>query len=847
MPIHPTCNEVRRRGWGLLPAVGLVAVVLAASLIGGGCSDGAGQAEIDFNRDIRPLLNERCVLCHGGVRRKGGFSLAFRSEALDTTESGKRALVPGDPGASEMIRRITLHDPDERMPQDDDPLPPEDVEKLRRWIAAGAPWADHWAYVKPVAQDPPSVSDPSWPLNGLDAFILARLDREGLAPSPRADCPTLLRRVSLDLVGLPPTPTEVDTVCADPAPDVYERFVDRLLASPHYGERWAALWLDLARYADSQGYEKDNYRSIWRYRDWVIDAFNRDLPFDQFTIEQLAGDLLPDPTEAQRIATAFHRNTMTNTEGGTDDEEHRVAAVIDRVNTTWEIWQGTSFGCVQCHSHPYDPFRHEEYYAFFAFFNNTTDWDQPDDRPTLPAFPEGQDDAGRALMDEIREIEHRMMAAASTPERTAARRDWEKHLDDPALIGRLSETWQNEVLRVARTPEADRDDAQRAFIRYVFAEVTPDLESLREQRRVAREKVAALEPITTPVMQKAPEENRRKTYVFERGNFLVRGQEVRPGVPGAMPPMPDDAPKNRLGMAQWLVSPENPLTARVMVNRLWEQLFGTGLVETLEDFGTQGSPPSHPALLDWLAFQFMHTHAWCIKRLLKQIVTSATYRQTSRVTPLLLERDPQNRLLARGPRVRLSAEQLRDQALAVSGLLSATMHGPSVMPPQPPGIWHSPYNDTDWQTSDGEDRYRRALYTHWRRTSPYPSMVTFDSPSREFCVSRRIRTNTPLQALVTLNDPVYVEAARALARRMIEEGGEDLGQRLHAGYRWALARDPGPEKLAVLRAFYDEAASHYDDHPGDGRALAAAAEEEMAALTAVANVILNLDEVITKE
>ena len=844
MPDLLTFNETRSRR-GLVPAFGFVVIVLMALSMG--CGDGA-QDEVDFNRDIRPILNERCIVCHGGVRRQGGFSLLFRSEATDTSESGKRAIVPGDAGASEMMRRITLNDPDERMPQEGDPLSPDEIKKLRRWIKQGAPWADHWAYVKPVARDLPSVSDPPWPRNGIDAFILARLDQENLTPSPQADCSTLLRRVNLDLIGLPPAPGEVDAVCTDPAPDAYEQFVDSLLASPHYGERWAAMWLDLARYADSQGYEKDNYRSIWRYRDWVIDAFNRDLPFDQFTIEQLAGDLLPRPTEAQILATAFHRNTMTNAEGGTDDEEHRVAAVIDRVNTTWEVWQGTSFGCVQCHSHPYDPFRQEEYYSFFAFFNNTVDWDQDHERPIVSMFPEGREAAGQALLVEIREIEQQMIAAVSAPAMIEARRDWEGRLDEPEVVGKMDGRWQNEVLRIVRTPEAKRDDAQQAFLRFVFAEVHPDLEALRDQRRAARQKVRDLKPITTPVMQEAPEGKSRTTHVFDRGNFLVRGEEVQPGVPGTMPPMPDDAPKNRLGMARWLVSPDNPLTARVMVNRFWERLFGTGIVETLEDFGTEGLPPSHPSLLDWLALEFMHEHQWSVKALLKQIVTSATYRQTSRVTPELMERDPQNRLLARGPRVRLSAEQLRDQALAVSGLLQPTMYGPSVMPPQPPGIWRSPYNGTDWATSDGEDRHRRGIYTYWRRTSPYPSMVTFDSPSREFCVSRRIRTNTPLQALVTLNDPVYVEAARALALRMIEDS-DNFDDRLRTGYRLALAHDPAPAKLAVLRAFYDEAALHYRENPDDGLALAAADsdDEAMAALTAVANVILNLDEFITKE
>ena len=404
--------------------IGLLAVLLAMLLLG--CAE---TDEIDFNRDIRPILNERCVACHGGVRRKGDLSLLFRTDAMQPAESGKQAVVPGNPGASELLRRVAHADPDERMPQDDAPLTEKEIQKLRHWIVQGAPWADHWAYIPPTEPEQPTVSDPSWPANGLDHFTLARLDREGLTPSPRADCPTLVRRVSLDLIGLPPSPEQVTAVCDDPASNTYETFVDSLLTSPRYGERWAAMWLDLARYADSKGYEKDIPRTIWRYRDWVIEAFNDDMPFDRFTLEQLAGDLLPDPTEAQLIATAFNRNTMTNTEGGTDDEEFRVAAVIDRVNTTWEVWQGTSFSCVQCHGHPYDPFRHEEYYAFFAFFNNTADWDQDNEHPTLPMFSDDQDADGQALRDEIHEIEQRMIDRASTPEMAEARRAWEQQLD----------------------------------------------------------------------------------------------------------------------------------------------------------------------------------------------------------------------------------------------------------------------------------------------------------------------------------------------------------------------------------------------------------------------------------
>jgi len=843
---QPSIGFSRQRG-RLLPAVGLL-ISLAAITTGPGCTGGPADDTVDFNRDVRPILNERCVSCHGGVRRKGDLSLLFRKDALQPAESGNPAIVPGDPGASELMRRVTNHDPEERMPKEDTALSPDEVKTLRRWIAAGARWEDHWAYVHPTAPDLPAVSDPSWPSNGIDHFTLARLDQEGLTPSPRAECPVLVRRVSLDLIGLPPSPEQVDGVCNDPAPEAYEHFVDSLLASPRYGERWAALWLDLARYADSQGYEKDLPRTIWRYRDWVIKAFNDNMPFDRFTLEQLAGDLLPNPTEAQRIATAFHRNTMTNTEGGTDDEEYRLAAVIDRVNTTWEVWQGTSFGCVQCHGHPYDPFRHEEYYTFLAFFNNTADWDQIDERPTLKQFPDEQATDGQALLAAIASIEQQMLAVAATPEMEDARRHWESRLDDPKIAGKITETWQNEVLRIVRTPEAERSDAQRALIRYVFAELdpAPELDALRKQRQGKREALNQLNPVVTPVMAALPVGQRRKTYVFERGNFLLRKEEVQPGVPASMPALPDDAPRNRLGLARWLVSPENPLTARVMVNRFWEQLFGMGIVETLEDFGTQGLPPSHPALLDWLALQFAQEHAWDVKALLRQIVTSTTYQQASTVTPDLLNRDPRNRLLARGPRFRLSAEQIRDQALAVSGLLSDKLFGPSVMPPQPEGLWQNPYSSADWETSYGQDRYRRGLYTFWRRTVPYPAMITFDSPSREFCVSRRVRTNTPLQALVTLNDPAYVEAAQALARRM--HASSAVEAQLRTGYRLALARDPDAETLQALRDLYDEAAQYYASDPVAATAMSSRDEApEHAALTVVANAILNLDAFVTKE
>ncbi len=835
---------MNKRIW--LAGAGVIAVVLVAR--GAWSSGGA----VDFNRDIRPIFNKKCVSCHGGVRQQADLSLLFREDALKPAKSGKRPIVPGDPDASEMVRRITHPDPHDRMPKGRDPLSADEIAAIKRWIKQGALWEPHWAYVKPVAAPWPAVSDPAWPRTDLDRFVLARLDREGLTPSPAASCPVLARRASLDLIGLPPALERIDQLCADRDPKAYERFIDELLASPRFGERWATMWLDLARYADSQGYEKDPSRSIWKFRDWVVQAFNRGMPFDRFTVEQLAGDLLPNPTEDQLTATAFHRNTMTNDEGGTDDEEHRTAAVIDRVNTTFVVWQGTSMGCAQCHGHPYDPFRHQDYYRAFAYFNNTADWDQTNDHPVLPSFPADKDREGRALYAVIRGLKARAESLTAAPAIQTARREWETRLMVPAVAGKLKDTWQNEVLRIARTPEADRDGEQKMMLDWVYAEVTDDpaLAAIRKERDQTWSRINKLAPALTPVMEELPSGRRRRTHVFERGNFLVHGAEVEPGVPASIGPRPAGLEPNRLGLARWLVHPDNPLTGRVIVNRFWEQLFGVGLVETSEDFGTQGTPPSNQALLDWLAVQFTTTDQWRIKSLLKDVVLSATYRQSSVTTPALTERDPQNRLLARGPRYRLTAEQIRDQALAVGGLLSDRMLGPSVMPPQPDGVWQRPYSGEVWKTATDQDRFRRALYTLWKRTAPYPAMLTFDSPSREFCVSRRIRTNTPLQALVTLNDPAFLEAAAALARRMADSGGPaDVDQALGRGYRLALLQVPDQASLAALRTLYQAALAHYRAHPGDGDSLGGVAGvgPEQAALTVVANAIMNLDQFVTKE
>ncbi|GAB3645971.1 hypothetical protein GCM10028791_05090 [Echinicola sediminis] len=740
--------------------------------------------KVDFNAEIRPIINSKCISCHGGVKQSGGFSLLFQSEALSATESGIPAILPGKADSSEMIKRILHEDPEVRMPPEGDALSKEEVELLKKWINQGAEWEDHWSFIAPEKPEVPEVDLGEWAQNPIDAFVLSKMEEKGLSPSPQADPASLARRLSLDLTGLPPTKDMVERLQQNPDLATYEALVDELLSSPHYGERWAAMWMDLARYADTKGYQKDRHRPMWKFRDWVIEAFNADMPFDQFTIEQLAGDLLPNPTKDQLIATGFHRNTMTNDESGTDDEEFRVSAVLDRVNTTWEVWQGITFACVQCHSHPYDPIKHEEYYEFYAFFNNTADADTWTDSPTMPVFTKVEEQERKALMGWIDSIQN------------------------------LSPN-----------------------IQYQFA----------HQVEKKKESIEGIRPDPLPIMQELPEAQQRKTHVFERGNWMEHGKEVQPGVPGSMPDLPDSLPDNRLGLAKWLVSKDNPLTARVTVNRVWGQLFGRGIVETQEDFGSQGFEPTHPELLDWLAYNWMHEQDWKLKSLLKQLVMSATYRQSSKVSDELKAKDAANYWLARGPRVRLTAEQVRDQALAVSGLLSGKMYGPSVMPPQPDGVWQVINNPEKWVQSKGDDQHRRGLYTYWRRTSPYPSMMAFDSPSREVCINRRIRTNTPLQALVTMNDPVYVEAAQALAKKMYQSD-KNPGEQLKNGYAMAMYKTPSQKTLQSLLNLYDTAKAHFEQS-GEGIENLGKTEKDVQlnALTMTANAILNLDGFITKD
>jgi mono/diheme cytochrome c family protein len=889
---------------------------------------------IDYNTQVKPIFNKNCITCHGGVRRKAGFSLLFRSEALANTESGKPAIIPGDPEHSEMIRRLTLKDPEERMPYKHDALAASDIDILRKWVKQGAQWGDHWAYtaVQPVPVPTEkkflgifAVEKDGWAKNNIDYFILQKLNEKQLHHSPEADKATLLRRASLDIIGMPAPDQLARQFFTDKTGEAYEHAVDSLLASPHYGERWATMWMDLARYADTKGYERDDARTIWRYRDWLIKAFNDNKPYDQFLTEQLAGDLLPNATDEQLIATAFHRNTMTNDEGGTDNEEFRTSAVLDRVNTTWEALMGTTFACVQCHSHPYDPFTHDEYYKFMAFFNNTRDEDTYADYPLLRSFTDSAKEEKNKLLEWLQQHTD----PVQTKEISRFLRTWQ-----PAINSLACDQFTNSELAdtkwaafrnngSCRLKQVDATGKTQLIYRYtahtaggvlqvhidsatgpVIAAIP--LDTTRNGWQMAAAPVTAMKGVhdlyftyrnknlkkpedtgatfdwfyftnpfpgehqpgyeaarkrywglltmqtsVTPVMEENPDGMRRISNVFERGNWLVKGAVVTPGTPHALNAMPAGAPNNRLGLAMWITSKQNPLTARTLVNRLWEQLFGTGLVETVEDFGTQGIPPTHKELLDYLSYQFMYTYNWDIKKLLKEMLMSATYRQDSKLSKEQLEKDQANKYYARGARVRLSAEQVRDQALCITGLMSEKMYGPSVMPYQPDGIWRSPYDGAKWEMSKGENKYRRALYTYWKRTAPYPAMMTFDGVAREVCTARRIRTNTPLQALVGLNDEASLDMARKFAGRLESAIVNNPGQQVTVVYERATGHSIENPALASLMKLYYLALQKFNADKNNACEMAGGYSNKddtaaTAALVVVINTVLNLDEVITK-
>ena len=892
-------------------------------------------AEISYNRDIRPIVNNKCISCHGGVKQSGGFSLLFEEEAKSPSESGRLAIIPGDSKNSEMIKRLIHSDTVFRMPLDNEPLSEQEIQLIADWIDQGAKWEEHWAFIPPdTSITPPETSFSEFVKNEIDHFIFNKLGEMDLKPSPEADKELLLRRLHLDLTGLPPTLEDYNTFVSDKDPGAYEKVVDKLLQSPHFGEKWAAMWLDLARYADSKGYEKDLPREIWKYRDWIIEAFNQDMPFDQFTIEQLAGDLLPNPTESQLIATAFHRNSMANDEGGTYDEEFRVAAVLERVGTTFEVWQGTTMACVQCHSHTYDPIRHEEFYQTMAIFNNTEDKDLYNEQPKLLTY-EGEDEQKvKSLLEYIRsnvgvslpDGENQLLYAEkeSLLNRIGYLKTEAEEFQDKSLLIELvshdqKSIWQVQDSSWIKFEEVDLNNIQAISFGYASlhgaiieirlddplgpkigevklditgknfpgnepevwkvakASITPvdgvhdiyyyfrkdlhfdqDLLRLdwifyhekdpiytRLNKEVVREIMALekIEPQHTPILKELPSEKQRNTHVFVRGDWNNPGEEVQPGIPASFGEI-TEGKVDRLSFARWLVSKENPLTARVFVNRVWEQIFGFGIVETLGDFGSQGIPPTHPELLDWLAVQFRDKHDWHVKPLLKQIVMSATYRQSSSVNGERLEKDPYNKYLSRGSRTRLPSEVIRDQALSISGLFNPTLGGPSVMPYQPESI--RSFGGQFWRLSEGDDKYRRAIYTYWKRTNSYPSLVAFDSPSREICTSKRIRTNTPLQALTLLNDPAYVEAAEALAEKIKKEYPEDIKRGISESLQLITAL-PSPEgKATALVSLYEETLLYYQNEEGTKELLNPEDDPELAALVLVANVMFNLDEFVTR-
>ena len=949
--------------------------------------------KIDFSRDIRPILSDKCFTCHGPDENKRASEL--RLDVKDSAfgiRDGHGAIVPGDPAGSLLHQRITSSDPETKMPppasgQD---LSAEQIELLSAWILQGAKWTEHWAFLKPERPAVPASPDDSWSKNAIDHFVVARLHQENLNPSNEASRRTLIRRLSLDLTGLPPTLAEVESFLTDSSPAAYESLVDRLLASPRYGEHMAVAWLDAARYADTSGYQNDGPRNMWRWRDWVIDAFNSNMPFDQFTIEQLAGDLLDHPTLEQRIATGFNRNHRGNAEGGIIPEEYQVEYVVDRVDTTMQVWMGLTAGCAKCHSHKYDPISQHEYYGLYAIFNQTQDADRYDDFPTYEISNDLIVEKRTQLSKKIADVKTRLAEAdqrasvsedsrwsfgritQAVSERGATlkvREDSSVFVDgdSPAedvyaiditlaagrhtvlRIEALTEKFADGQVGVGRNPrdpnfvlselEVERvadgeteklvlvsprtDYAQegwpvaaaldgdlktgwaisprqreRHVAMFAFSEPlelqaeTPVRITLRqhygdsltmrrfrigtigepaekvelpqpsaEQRQLTDELAAANKELQDfngsvpkiPVLKAVETAGHRLTKVHRRGNFLDPGDEVSAHFPATLHAPPEGASLDRLALANWLMSPENTLTSRVWANRIWARIFGAGIVETEEDFGALGAVPTHPEVLDWLAAEY-RDNGWSLKKFMKTILLSRTYRQASELTPELRETDPRNQMFSRGARFRLSAEVVRDESLAAAGLLSDKMGGPPVMPPQPDGLWRSTYNGQKWVNAEGEDRFRRALYTYLKRTTPYPSMTTFDGGSGEVCQIRRIRTNTPLQALVTLNDPVFLEAAGALAVRMVNDG-TNAGERALRGLRLALIRPARNGEIDPLLTLQADTARSFETTPENAVALiqstrarkpADVSDAEFAAWIVVANTLLNLDEFLTR-
>jgi mono/diheme cytochrome c family protein len=1027
-----------------------LAICLAASLgLSAALFDGAvvyltsaQTRRVDFRRDIEPILRANCYQCHGAKKASAQLRLDDKELAMKGGISGA-VIVPGNSKDSRLMKRVMGEGDETRMPLGGSPLKANQIELIRKWIDQGAIWPEnpqssiskgrnpqsavprHWAFVKPVRPAPPQVKNRDWVRTPIDNFILAQLEKQGLAPSPEADKVTLIRRLSLDLIGLPPAVEEVDQFTGDGSPDAYDKLANRLLDSQHYGERWGRWWLDAARYADTNGFEKDRGRSIWSYRDWVINAFNKDMPFDQFTIDQLAGDLLPQPALENRVATGFLRNSMLNQEGGVDPEQFRVEGVIDRVDAVGKAFLGLTVSCAQCHNHKFDPISQTEYYRFYAFLND-------DDEPAIEVPDAKIAEKRKEILSKIAKIEDDLIAGdADLPKRMAAWEDgvrpyditWTPikdgeifaafgvkfdRLEDGSFIAKGDNATTNNYIVKAkpnmkkitgvrvefltdpnlprggpgRAPdgsfyfsefslEAAPADNPDAVEKIAFANATSDFEApdwpaknvidgnfkthwfsdagpvKRNQNRqfvfelqksvngsaltfqlaqkrddsidteqrqpnIGRFRISLTDApnpkadpmpasvraiLSVPADQRAKERRRevfsfyrttdpafveankkidelmrewpygpttlalasreipRETRVFKRGDWKRPGDAVSPGVPAALHPFPKDAAPNRLGLAKWIVDKNNPLTARVIVNRIWQQYFGQGLVTTPEDFGSRCDRPSHPELLDWLAVEFIES-GWSIKHIHRLIVNSAVYRQSSKVTPKLLEVDPYNRWLARAPRIRVESEVVRDVALAASGLLNKKIGGPSVFPPLPAGVMDLAYGGFRWENATGDDRYRRGMYTFWKRTVPYPSMLAFDSPNGDFSCARRVRSNTPLQALTTLNDTVFFEAAQALALRVWKNGGADDRSKMIYAFRLCVSREPDQFEMQKLMELLEEQRRHFE-----GRTSAAVYVtaidlnripedvdlHKVAPWTMVARVLLNMDETITKE
>jgi mono/diheme cytochrome c family protein len=821
----------------------------------------SSTAKLDFGRDIQPIFLERCHSCHGPEKHKGGLRLDRKSDALAGGDSGK-IIVPGKSAHSLIISNVVGLNPETVMPPKGEQLSAEQIAKLRAWIDQGAEWpediaqagakpkSDHWAFKVPQGPRVPQARSPRWVRNPVDAFVLSRLEKQAIAPAPEAGKVTLIRRLSFDLLGLPPAIDEVQRFVADKRPEAYEELVDRFLRSPHFGERWARHWLDLARYADSDGYEKDGIRPYaYLYRNWVIDAINRDLPFDQFTLEQIAGDLLPDATIPQKTATGFHRQTLTNKEGGVDQEEFRCKATVDRATTTGAIWLGLTVGCAECHSHKYDPITQKEFYQFYAFFNNTTEQDLVLDQQELARYNQQKERWG----EENGKLKHALNSYL-TNEFVAAQMRWEQSfpLTTNAVTGSTNRLTPA-IEAILRKPVEQRDTNQLAQLtKYYREQVDPVTREFDAKVAAHAKKEPKAPELKASIL--AENEKPRPTHIHVRGDFLRKGEEVQPGTFSILHEFkPHDAKPNRLDLAKWLFDPANPLTARVTVNQIWIHLFGRGLVSTVDDFGTRGEAPSHPELLDWLATEFPRL-GWSRKALIRLIVTSATYRQSSAIRSELLERDPNNVLLARQNRYRLEAEVVRDSFLACSGLLAPRIGGPSIRPPLPPDITAVAYaNSIKWNESQGADRYRRGLYIFLQRTIPYPMLMTFDAPDSHVTCTRRERSNTPLQALTLLNDNVFFECAQTLGKKMGAERVTDPLQQATRIFQICLSRSPTEDESDRLRQFWKEQHRLAEANPDNVAKIvgvpkpASANVVDTATLVALARTVMNLDEFVTRE